>query len=275
VLAEDLFLLARCFSVVQWRDKQMYAKVKAPKGRITQEWRDKAFAPLSRYLESHYPDSSEKIIVGLVFLGNTEEKFYYRHSVNKASIIFDQSGELVSLDEDALKYDYEELFPAPVKRKPIADRFIHPNAVDWADRQLKSKQAKKYREEMLIFLQEYWGPVVNFDFGDLKVGYPIKGGRFSKLSLYVYPADFEKLVVFEVVGDEIAEGSCSRKEHSDYLWGHNRLTLDGWGHIHFIRETLESESNRFGEFVSKVIEMADFRDPVYVLNHAAIKDLDL
>lgn len=253
----------------------MYAKVNYPKGKITKEWSDRAFAPLIDYLEKFYPEDKDKIMVCLTFMGNEEGKFHYKHRVNKSYIVFDQAGALVSMNEDALNFHYKELFPEPVIRKPIEDRFIHPNAALWVDRNLKSKLARRYREEVLIFLQEIWGPFVNYDYGDLKVGYPVRKHRDSRCCLYVYPTKYEKRIVFQVIGDEIVERSCTRKQYNDYLWENNWLTLEDWKVIGFTREDLDSESPDFREFVERIIEIAEWRDPVYELNYEALKDMNL
>jgi hypothetical protein len=100
--------------------------------------------------------------------------------------------------------------------------------------------------------------MVNYDFNDLKVGYPIR--RFPlPYCLYIYPSRFRTLVAFQFVGDEIVEQSCSLKQYNDYLRGGFDLTIAGWQGIVIIREMLEHISKLRSD-LPLLVECADLRD---------------
>lgn len=80
----------------------MYAKVATP-AIITQEWLDKAFLPLRKYLDARYPeDDAEHTIGYLMFMGNENEQFHYKNRITRSYIVFNQAGEVVYCTEDAL-----------------------------------------------------------------------------------------------------------------------------------------------------------------------------
>ncbi|KIL37629.1 hypothetical protein SD71_03250 [Cohnella kolymensis] len=152
----------------------MYKKVVTPK-KITQQWLDRAFAPLRNYLNSHHPEHAERIIGLIMFMANQDDRFFYKHRVTKGYIVFDQAGQLVSCDESALEYEFDWMSEMPAIR-PFEERFIHPNVSGWVRDNLRKKDTETYGEEVSIFLQELWGPTVNYDFTNLAVGCPPRNG---------------------------------------------------------------------------------------------------
>ena len=79
----------------------MYAKIVTPK-IITQEWLDQAFAPLVDYLNQEHSECIDRILGNMMFMGNVDEKLYYKNRLTRSYIIFDQSGKMQYCAEDAL-----------------------------------------------------------------------------------------------------------------------------------------------------------------------------
>jgi hypothetical protein len=235
----------------------MYMKVMSPGKKLTKQWLDQAFAPLNDYLGKAYPETKVQMAGYLMFMGNENEKFYYKNSMTRASIVFDQSGALVSVDQAALQYEFEDWFGPKGEYKALEDYSLHPNVSQWIKRTLSRSEKSKYGLEVGVFLQELWGPMVNYDFSDLKVGYPLRRS-FSPYYLYVYPSKFRSLVAFQFVGDEIVEYSCTIKEHNEYINKQNYLTIAGWRGVVMIREMLENIT-QLKEFLPLIIEHAALR----------------
>ncbi|MBB6672191.1 hypothetical protein [Cohnella nanjingensis] len=252
----------------------MYPQVKTPK-KVTEKWLNRAFAPLTDYLDREYPEEAPKMMVYMTFLRNADQRFHYRNSRTKGSIFLDQSGELISCDADALQYEFERHAVVTVQRPPRAERFIHPNVTRWMTQRLSSEQERIYGEEVCIFLQEYWGPMVNFDFEDLKVGYP-KRGRSVPYCLYLYPAAFPTLIAMQFVGDEIVEKRCNYAQYRRFEDRERDLMREGWHVITLIREILSEDPDQFRLYLSKAVQLAWLRDPVFELTEAgrraAMKD---
>lgn len=200
----------------------------------------------------------------MTFMHNEDQVFYYRNSVTKDSIVFCQEGQLISCGNEALRYRFECSENVKMERLPRHERFVHPNVTRWMAKHLDTKAENKYGEEVCIFLQEFWGPIVNYDFSDLKTGYPIKGVR-TRCCLYLYPSDFEAMIAIRFVGDEIVEKRCSYAQYSRYEEQERELFLDGWHVITIIRELLDRDPDRFRLYISKAIELADSRNMVYIL----------
>ncbi len=59
------------------------------------------------------------------------------------------------------------------------ERFLHPHVTRWMNERLSRAQNLVYGEEVGIFLHEYWGPMVNYEFKDLKAGFPRAGRRMT------------------------------------------------------------------------------------------------
>jgi hypothetical protein len=243
----------------------MYAKVNSPGKKVTEKWLDQAFAPLKDYLEREYPEEKNQIMGYLMFMGNKDEKFHYKNSITKGYIVFDQAGAVVSTCDSALQYQFEEMFGPRGEYKSLQDYCLHPNVTRWIERNLSKGNAAKYGLEVGVFLQELWGPMVNYDFSDLKVGYPLRRFRLP-YCLYLYPSEFQSLVAFQFVGDESVERRCSIKQYNDYLCGERDLTLAGWRGIVIIREMLEYISGLKRD-MPLIIEHADLRDPVYEVKY--------
>lgn len=81
----------------------MYSKVKIPK-KVTEKWLNRAFAPLSVYLEREYPEEARNMMSYMTFLCNEDQLFYYHNCMTKDSIVFDQTGRLVSCGKEELRY---------------------------------------------------------------------------------------------------------------------------------------------------------------------------
>ncbi|RCW47980.1 hypothetical protein [Paenibacillus prosopidis] len=79
----------------------MYAKVVTP-AIITQEWLDQAFSPLMNYLNQEHSERKDRILSNMMFIGNADEKFYYKNRLTRSYIVFDQSGKKQYCAEDAL-----------------------------------------------------------------------------------------------------------------------------------------------------------------------------
>lgn len=243
----------------------MYPQVDYPKGDPSEEWLKQAFAPLRAYLDRHHPDEADNIIVYLMFMGNENERFYYKNSVSRAPIIFDQAGELVSLADGALEYKFEE-YRLPKRKTPQTSiDHTHPNVMRWLEKKLRKEDERVHFEEVRLFLQELWGPVCNYDFDDLKVGYPIRGTRVQHC-LYIYPVKFEKLMAFQFPGDEIIERTCGHLKYNEFRWKEQELRLQGWMVVCYWKEHLETDLSILTDYLSKFIENADRRDPLFVRN---------
>ncbi|TJY40668.1 hypothetical protein E5161_16055 [Cohnella pontilimi] len=237
----------------------MYPKVSLPKkGNPSQEWLKGAFAPLQDYLDRHHREQADCMIGYLMFMGNENERFVYKNSITSATIIFDQSGELVSLTDGALDFEFDWL-RLPERKKPQTSlEHTHPNVIRWIESKLRTSTAKKHFEELRLFLQELWGPICNYDFSDLKVGFPIPGKRVPHC-LYIYPAKFEKLIAFQFPGDEIVEKRCSYQEYKDYRMTEQELRVRGWQVESYWKEYLEADLSVLTEYLMKFIELADWR----------------
>lgn len=128
------------------------------------------------------------------------------------------------------------------------------------------KHAAKFGLEVGVFLQELWGPIVNFDFSDLKIGFPLYRTRVP-YCLYIYPSEFHSLIVFHFVGDEIVERRCNSSQYSDYLQRERELMLEDWRNVVIIREMLE-RIDGLRRDLPMLLQNASLRDPAYELNPA-------
>ncbi|MFC5469040.1 hypothetical protein ACFPPD_09920 [Cohnella suwonensis] len=237
----------------------MYPKVDFPKKKLTQEWRDRAFAPLRRYLERQHPDEAEQMLSYLTFIGNEEGMFMYKNSITKGRITFAQNGALLEVMPSALEYDFEWLTRTPKERPPREERFVHPNINRWIKRELTAAQDAKYGEDVRIFLQEYWGPIVNYDFNDLRSKYPFKPHcKQPRYTLFVYPANMGKKLGFQFTGDEIVEYRWTKQDHNEYLTSQRAAALFGWRVIDVFREMLDDE---LPEFLERIIDIAEPTNP--------------
>jgi hypothetical protein len=248
----------------------MYAKVNSPKRRVTEKWLDQAFAPLKDYLKREYPDEKDQIMGYLMFMGNEDEKFHYKNSITRGYIVFDQAGQVISSCDSALEYQFEGMFGSRGEYKSLQERYLHPKVTRWIEQSLKGDAVAKYGLEVGVFLQELWGPVVNYDFSDLKIGYPLRRTR-TPYCLFIYPSEFQSLMAFQFVGDEIVERKCSLKQYSNYISRERDLTVKGWQTLTFIHELLEYDNTLNRQYLMNAIEIADLRDPVYELTPAARK----
>lgn len=245
----------------------MYPKVDFPK-KVTEKWLRRAFAPLEDYLERQHPAEKNQIMAYMTFMSNENQEFYYRNYRTKGAIILDQAGALVKCDKYALQYEFQEPEAIPVNRPRREERFVHPNVTRWMEGNLNRRQDKKYGEDISIFLQEYWGPMVNFALDDLKTGYPLRR-RSPRYCLYAYPTEFRSLVAIQFVGDEIVERRCSYAEYRTFMQRERELTCRGYHVITICREALDRDADQFRFYLSKATELADPRlDTPYVLTAA-------
>lgn len=216
----------------------MYDIVKSPGKKVTEKWLEKAFAPLSDFLAREHPDEKDQMMGYLMFMGNEEGEFHYKNSITRAYIVFDQSGAVVSQSDSALQYQFEDMFGPRGEYKSLQEYCLHPNVTRWIEQSLTKRAVAKYGLEVGVFLQELWGPMVNYDFSDLKVGFPLRGPRLP-YCLFLYPSEYHALVAFQFIGDEIVERRCSVAQYNDYLECERKLTIEGWRGIAIIREMLE------------------------------------
>ncbi|WNR44844.1 hypothetical protein [Paenibacillus roseipurpureus] len=129
-----------------------------------------------------------------------------------------------------------------------------------------------------MFLHHVWGPLINFDFSDLKVGYPLKGSG-SPFCLYVYPSRLRKLVAFQFVGDEIVKCTCSLGQYQKFERSDRDFTYQGWHLTTLISEFLmfEPDISIPKKVVEKGIELADWRindDVEFVISPTLLKMLE-
>lgn len=203
-LQKSIFCSHVCFFYLQLGEADIvYPQINFPK-KVTERWLNRAFAPLSDYLNQEHPEDARNIMAYMTFRYNKDQRFYYRNCITNDSIVLDQSGELVSCGREALRYKFEYPESIRVDRPSKEERFVHPNVTRWMAKNLNKKTEEKYGEEVCIFLQELWGPIVNFDFGDLKADYPIKRAQ-TRYCLYLYPSEFLTKIAIQFVGDEIVE----------------------------------------------------------------------
>jgi len=244
----------------------MYPKVDTPK-KVTERWLERAFAPLRDYLNREHPDDARAIMAYMMFMGNEDGRFYYKNCITRDSVIFDQAGQLDFCGGESLRFKFDYPQRKTVIRLPREERFVHPNVTRWMAKGLARRQTVKYGEEIEIFLQELWGPIVNYDFEDLKIGYPLKGDRpFG--SLYLYPTEFPTKITIQFVGDEIVKRTCSYRQYELYEKRKFDLICEGWHVVAVIRELLDENLDEFRQYLFKAIELAEPRDPEYVLTEA-------
>lgn len=89
-----------------------YELVKFPqvelKGSEERQWLDKAFAPLINYLTEEMPVVKDEIISTVMYMGTNggygNDKFYYKNSLTRSYIVFDQLGRIVNKEADALYF---------------------------------------------------------------------------------------------------------------------------------------------------------------------------
>ena len=234
------------------------------------KWLDKAFAPLKDYLASQYPGKVKQIMGYMSFKENENGQFLYENRITSGQIVFDQAGALIYCGESALQHEFA---PLHANQTPVVTDYFHPNIDQWIHRAVGEKKAEIFRKELRLFLQHVWGPISNFDFGDLKVDYPLKGPG-SPYCLYVYPSKFPKLIAFQFVGDEIVERHCSLREYQTFEKSERAFMYEGWQLQTLIREHLEFEQELSvtRACLQKYIEFAGWRtdgDMQFVLSARA------
>ncbi|MBD3922728.1 hypothetical protein H8B09_28725 [Paenibacillus sp. PR3] len=243
----------------------MYQNVEFPR-KVTEKWLTKAFAPLKDHLDKHHSDNEKEIMAWMEFKGNWDGKFIYENTMTQGQIIFAQDGRVISIDDNALHYKYELGY----ERIPVVTDFYHPNVDKWIEQVASKKKASIFREELRLFLQHIWGPMANFDFSDLNVGYPLQGSG-SSFCLYVYPSRFHKLIAFQFVGEEIVKRTCSLRQYHKFEESEREFAYQGWQLTTLIHELLqyEPELSTMREVIKKGFGLADWRvedDTEFVLS---------
>lgn len=70
------------------------------------QWLDKAYAPLLNFLTQEMPVLKEEIISAVMYMGSSgrsgNDKFYYKNTITRSYIVFDQTGRVVEQAKDAL-----------------------------------------------------------------------------------------------------------------------------------------------------------------------------
>ncbi len=216
----------------------MYPKLVRPR-KVTDKWLKQVFTPLEDYLNREYPEEARKMMAYMTFFPNVEEQqFIYRNSRNKYSIVLDRSGRVISGGREALEYDFDDPEWTKVNRAPRSERFMHPNVGRWIERSLSKREQARFGEEVAIVLQELWGPILNFDFDDLRTGCPVKSTKV-RYCLYVYPVGHPKQLIVQFVGDEIAERSCSYAHYAEFQLRNSILSAHGWRVFNVTRSMLD------------------------------------
>lgn len=240
----------------------MYVQVKSPK-KVTQKFLNKAFAPLNDYLEKEIPEHKNEILGYMMFIGNDKNEFHYKHKISREYIIFNQEGGLVSCSENAIQYkfDWDRDDESVVS---MQEKFIHPSVSRWAKSYLKKKSFIVYQEVVSQFLQDVWGPVINFNFDSLKVGYPSKG---TSSTLYITSPSNLFDIAFEFVGDDIAMRKCKLSTFLKYEELSRKLMHDGWKVFTFTLDGVSTyQIEPLKRFLSR--ELCEFaEDTKFVLNN--------
>lgn len=213
----------------------MYPKVGSPK-KVTMRWLDKAFAPLKNYLRENHPDNEKAIMSWMSYQGDFDDLYIYENRLTQGMIEFDRAGQVTHCCSNALEYEYKRGY----ERIPVVTDFVHPNVDRWINGEARAKRSAIFREELRLLLQHVWGPMTNFDFSDLKVGYPLQGSG-SPYCLYVYPSRYRTMIAFQFVGDEIVERKCSLREYQMYEKSEREFTYQGWHLTTIIREYVSFE----------------------------------
>lgn len=249
----------------------MYKQVKLRK-RMTEKMLDQAFAPLIDFLDKEHPDKKREILGRMMFMDNVNDRFYYKNSLTRSYIEFDQSGKLVSCYDGALTYklDNEDEGEHMENKVPFEERFIHPNVVRWVNQNLKGKAKSVFKETVCLFLQELWGPLVNFNFEDLRVGYPLR--TMTKVrTVYLTSPNLLDDIAFQFIGDDIATRSCSLKQFEQYDRLVRELQYAGWRVFSFTLDHTPTQFiDRLRLFLSKEIIYFD-EDTEFVVNHINIE----
>lgn len=231
-----------------------YPPVKKPK-RVDERWLDLVFAPLRDYLEREHPDHAGRIMVWMEYMGTGEEACWtYRNTRTRDRIVFDRDGKVVDCGEEALRFTFDDPPVNRVLRPPREERFIHPAVREWMEVHLTRGQREAFGEEVEDFLQEYWGPRVEYEFGALKTGYPLPG-RLVPHCLYLCPSDRWK-IVFQFVGDPIVERRCRYAEYEAYRHAERHLMRDGWQVVTVIREVLDENPHLFAFHLARIEQFA-------------------
>lgn len=226
----------------------MHPQVKLPR-RPNEKWLKKAFARLSDYLNKQHPDRADKMMMYMSFYGNTDGRFYYRNWRTKGSVVMDQSGKISRCDENAFYYEESAVHKddrRTVEREPI---LCHSNVTHWMDKCLTKKQIEKFGAEISYFLQVFWGPICNYDFEDLRVGYPKLGVRIP-YTLYIYPVNFPRRLILQFVGDELIERNCSYAQMEKFRRHERDLFNNGWQVLTVMQEFMDEHSEKIHTYLS-------------------------
>lgn len=250
--------------LVEWDEKEgnnmkerdlKYPMARKPK-RVNEAWLDVVFAPLRDYLQREHPDHVSEMMTWMNYMGTGEEQLLeYRNTRTKGRIVFNRQGEVISCDEDALQFAFDDPPVNRVVRPPREERYVHPHVRQWMEANLTQGQQDIFGELVELFLQEYWGPRVDFKLDDLQTGYPLPG-RIVPHCLHVRPGGTTGRLVFQFVDRPIVEGLCRYAEYESFRQGERQLMWQGWQVVSVIRETLDENPHIFSLYLSKAMEMA-------------------
>jgi hypothetical protein len=87
----------------------------------------------------------------------------------------------------------------------------------------------------------------------------------KKVSEKWLKSKFPTLIAIQLVGDEIVEKRCSYSQYREYQKRERELCYEGWHVITIVREFLDWDLDEFRQYMSKTIELAQPRDPLYVV----------
>ena len=232
--------------------------------RLNEKRLNLAFAPLNAYLEKEYPEQKSEIISCMMFMGDHNNQSYYKNKITRSYIVLNPNGDVVSCEENALQYQFEWSRDES-KIIPFEERFIHQNVTRWVQQHLKKKQLNIFNEAVSLFLQDVWGPLVNFDFFDLQVGYPLRH-LLNPKTLYLTSPDFLHEIAFQFISDKIAQRACSLKEYLRFEQMERELMNSGWRVLSFCLDGVpESEKDPLHKFLSKELFYMD-EHTEFVLN---------
>ncbi|TVY00347.1 DUF559 domain-containing protein [Paenibacillus cremeus] len=135
---------------------------------------------------------------------------------------------------------------------------MHPNLTRYIE-QLEKEAViggaypKKLGRPELMFLQEVWGPVFNYQYDGLQAEYPFKdfkeGQRFVD---FVYVKGGMKLLI-EIDGFTTHARDISPGEFDDHLLRQNDLVLSGWLVLRFSAHLVEKQPQQCQKQIKQAI----------------------
>lgn len=123
---------------------------------------------------------------------------------------------------------------------------MHPKVTEFVEKfESNARRLGHYRNKLgkaeLAFLEEVWGPILEYNFEGLETEYPFKdykgGERFAD---FIYLKDGMKLLI-EIDGFTTHARDISPGEFSDHLIRQNDLVLQGWMILRFTAYQVEKK----------------------------------